>query len=113
MKTFTMNLTDSEHRTLKMYAASKGMSIKDCIMSFFRKNDKNKIEKEVYSFEDFNEETQKAILEAYQKSTKENTILIESLEQYRRLKKTGELDKYNFKTYRNNNLFFDCMNVDD
>ena len=72
MKTFTMNLTDSEHRTLKMYAASKGMSIKDCIMSFFRKNDKNKIEKEVYSFKDFNEETQKAILEAYDKDIVDN-----------------------------------------
>lgn len=72
MKTFTMNLTDSEHRTLKMYAASKGMSIKDCIMSFFRKNDKNKIEKEVYYFEDFNEETQKAILEAYDKDIVDN-----------------------------------------
>ena len=33
MTTFTMNLTDDEHRLLKMFATSKGLSIKDYLLS--------------------------------------------------------------------------------
>lgn len=112
MKTFSMNLTDNEHKMLKMFAASKGLSIKDCIMSFFRERTENDEEQEKHSFEDFNEETQQAILKAYQGQTKENTVLIESLEQYKKLKETGELEKYDFTSYRDNELFFDCLNID-
>lgn len=57
-----MNLTDNEHKMLKMFAASKGLSIKDCIMSFFRERIENDEEQEGHSFEDFNEETQQSIL---------------------------------------------------
>lgn len=112
MATFTMNLEDDEHRTLKMYATSKGLSIKEYIMSLFRKDLKENKLDEGYSFEDFNEETQKAILKSNQKSTKRNTISIESIEQYKKLKESNELDMYDFTTYKDNKLFFDCLNLD-
>lgn len=107
-----MNLENDEHRTLKMYATSKGLSIKEYIISLFRKDLKENKFSEGHSFDDFNEETQKAILEANKKSTKRNTISIESVEQYKKLKETNELDRYDFTTYKDNKLFFDCLNLD-
>ena len=61
MTTFTMNLTDDEHRLLKMFATSKGLSIKDYLLSLFKKDYSDE---KIHSFEDFNTETQQAILDS-------------------------------------------------
>lgn len=54
MKKLCIILTDNEHKMLKMFAASKGLSMKNCLMSFFRERIENDEEYKGISFEKLN-----------------------------------------------------------
>lgn len=70
MTTYTMNLTKEEHMQLKLKAVSLGLSIKDYLLSLFKKDNDNK--DIIHSFYDFNNETQNAIKESYDPNTVSN-----------------------------------------
>lgn len=54
MKKLCISLTDNEHKMLKMFAASKGLSMRNCLMSFFRERIENNEEYKGISFENLN-----------------------------------------------------------
>ena len=72
-----MNLTDDKYRLLKkMFATSKGLSIKDYLLSLFKKDYSDE---KIHSFEDFNTETQQVILDSMGNTSRKTYTTIEDL----------------------------------
>ena len=60
MKTFTMNLSDEEHKMLKTFCSFQGINIKDYLLDLFKQDYTNS---KGINFDDLNKETQDCITE--------------------------------------------------
>ncbi|GMO57488.1 MAG: hypothetical protein Ta2D_03260 [Rickettsiales bacterium] len=78
------------------------------LLKTFKKVSKSKKE-EGLSFDDLNKETQKAIMACA--NPNKTKIIIDSVEQYKELSKSGELEKYDVIGFANNELFHQTLGL--
>ncbi|GMO56160.1 MAG: hypothetical protein Ta2D_00570 [Rickettsiales bacterium] len=84
-------------------------SLKNLLKTFKKVKVSKSKKEEGLSFDDLNEETQKAIMACANPNRTEITIY--SVEQYKELSESGELEKYDVIGFANNELFHQTLGL--